>query len=139
MQQAIESGDTRGLPSQSRAFVQKVRDFMRFAAAFGAEPVAKAGQRPRSIEELLEWAGECGTRSILDIERVAAQPGFSVAAPMTAASLRRVFGTAKPTHTQVEELWADIAERLKRWQARYLPVYLNDEPYEYGFIGCSGD
>jgi hypothetical protein len=116
-----------------------VRVFSWFARLLGDAPPPARGRRPRSIEELLEWAEESGTHSILDIEHVAARPDFGVAAPMKPAALQRVFGTAAPTHGQVEENWADVAEGLDRWHSRYLVVYQDGRPHEYAFIGCSGD
>jgi hypothetical protein len=139
IQRAIETGDIRGLSRGDRSLVQRARAMSEFARMLGAAPPRRHDQRPRSIEELLELAAECGTHSILDIEHVARRPGFAVAAPMTLASLRRVFGTAEPTHDQVEDRWADIAERLGRWQARYLVVHDDRHPKEYAFVGCSGD
>jgi hypothetical protein len=139
IQHAIETGDMRGLSRGDRSFVQRVRAFGQIARTLGAAPPPSRGRRPRSIAELLDLAAECGTHSILDIEHVAPRLGFGVAAPISPASLRRVFGIAEPTHNQVVENWANIAERLGRWQARYLVVYNNGRPEEYAFIGCSGD
>ena len=138
VQQAIDTGDTRGLSPGDRAFAWRVREFAELAARLGAAPPPPPGRPPASVEELLERAAECGTHSVLDVERVGRRPAFGVAVPMTPAAVRRAFGTAGPTHAQVEEHWADIAERLGRWQARYLAVYLDGRPHEYAFIGCSG-
>jgi len=139
IQRAIETGDLRGLPRGDQSLVRRVRALGQIAHSLGAAPPPSRERRPRTIEELLEWAAECGTHSILDIEHVAPRLGFSVAAPMTPASLRRVFGIIEPTHDQVEARWEEIAERLARWQARYLVVYRDGKPDEYAFIGCSGD
>ena len=92
-----------------------------------------------TIDELLEAAAESGTHSVLDIEHVGTRLGFAVAAPMSPTSTRRMFGTPEPTHEQVEDRWQDIAERIGRWQARYLAVFRDGKPHEYAFIGCSGD
>jgi hypothetical protein len=54
-------------------------------------------------------------------------------------TLRQAFGTDAPTHEEVERHWADVAERLGRWEACYLVVYRGGEPHEYAFIGCSAD
>lgn len=139
LQRAVETGDMGVLSRADRSFVRRVRVFGWFARLLGAAPPLVHGQRPRSIDELLELAAESGTHSILDIEHVAPRSGFAVAAPLTPASLARVFGTAEPTHGQVEEHWADIAEELDRCQAHYLVVYQDSRPHEYAFIGCSGD
>jgi hypothetical protein len=135
LQRAIETGDVRGLTRGDQALVRRVRALQ----SLGEEPPHGRGRRPRSIAELLERAGECGTHSIIDIEHIAPRPRFAAAAPLTSASVRRLFGTAEPTHAEVEARWEDAAERLGRWQARYLAVYRDGRPHEYAFIGCSGD
>jgi hypothetical protein len=137
---AIETGLSHGLSSAERALVRRVRHAVDFAAQLGALPsIPPPSDRARTIEELLESAAECGTHTILDIEDVAKRPGFGIASPLSAALARRIFGVTKPTHEQVEVHWADIAEQLRPWQARYLSVYDVAEPTEYCFIGCSGD
>jgi hypothetical protein len=139
LQQAIDTGDTHGLPPAMRGFARRVRQFTQFAARLGATPPPRAGRRPRSIEELLDQAGECGTHSVLDIEEVARRPGLGVASPLSPTAIRRMFSTGEPTRAQVEEHWADVAESLDRLQARFLTVYLDGQPHEYAFVGCSGD
>jgi hypothetical protein len=138
IQRAIETGDMQGLSRADRAFVRRVRELTRLAGQLGAVPPRRGGP-PRTIDELLEQAAESGTHSVLDIERVARRPGFGVAAPLSPAAVCRAFGSAEPTHEQVEAGWDSIAERVGRWQARYLVVYRDGEPDEYVFIGCSGD
>ncbi len=139
LQRAVDTGDVSGLSSEDRSFARRMGWFAWFARLLGAAPPAGPGREPRTIEELLELAEESGTHSILDIEHVDSRPGAGVAAPLQPKTLEQVFGTAEPTHTQVEARWADIAEPLRRWQARYLVVYDNGQPREYAFIGCSGD
>jgi hypothetical protein len=87
----------------------------------------------------LEAAGECGTHSILDIERIGKRPGFAVATQLPSQELQRTFGTLEPTHEMVEAHWPDIAEELGSWQAFYFTVFKQVIPVEYAFIGCSGD
>lgn len=99
----------------------------------------QSGQRPKTIEELLEMVAEDGTHSILDIESTGSRREFGVAAPMPPDQMRRFFGTEQPTHEQVEQTWGDASEELDRWQAYYVAVYRNGKPHEYAFIGCSGD
>lgn len=137
---AIETGDSDGLARGDRSMVERVRAMKEFAEQLGAASMpTSSGKRPQSIDELLEMAAECGTHSILDIERVAPRIGFAVAAPMPPALLRRTLGTVEPSHDQVESQWADIAEGLGRWQAYYVEIYQDGRPHEYAFIGCSGD
>lgn len=139
IQRAMDTGSTQGLSRSERALVERLRAFGALAASLGAPPPANRGRGLRSIDELLEAAAECGTHSILDIEHVAARLSFGVAAPLSQTSIRRVFGTAEPTHEQVEEHWAEIAEHLGQGRARYLSVYRAGGPHEIAFIGCSGD
>jgi hypothetical protein len=136
---AVETGDMSGLSPAIRAFAMQIRGLRQAAGKRGARRGRLRPTRPRSIPELLQRAGESGTHSILDIERVSGQPEFGVAVPLPPDSLRRAFGTDMPTHEEVEEHWPDVAERLGRWQACYLVVYRDAEPHEYAFIGCSGD
>ena len=97
------------------------------------------GQRPETIEELLEMVAEDGTHSILDIEHTGSRREFGVAAPMPARRIREFFGSEQPTHEQVEQSWGDASEELDRWQAYYLTIFKDGKPHEYAFIGCSGD
>lgn len=62
-----------------------------------------AHRHPRTPEEALELSEETGTRSILDITRIAAQPHYCCAAPLTPAEVERYFGTPTPTVAIVEQ------------------------------------
>ena len=137
-QRYLASGDEQDLkaiPRGKRAALKRARELMELT---GQTPRRERTQ-PRTIEELLEQAAECGTHSILDIEHVAQRLGHGVAAPLSASQLERRFRTREPTHKQVEERWSDIAESLAPWQAYYFIVYHEHLPREYAFIGCSGD
>jgi hypothetical protein len=136
---AVETGDMSGLSPAIRAFAMQIRALRQTTGKRGAGRGRHRRRRPGSIGELLERAGESGTHSILDIERVSEQRGFGTAAPLPADSLRPAFGTDVPTHEDVERSWMDVAERLGRWEACYVVVYRDGEPHEYAFIGCSGD
>src|SRR5437867_3547075 len=59
------------------------------------------GAQNDSIEEALEASEEDGTRSILDIMRVADEPDFCCAAPLSDQELRSLFGTTKPTWAKI--------------------------------------
>jgi len=136
---AIESGDVRGLSPAIRNFAKQMRDLRQVTVFRGTRQGGSGMTRPQSIAELLERAGESGTHSILDIERVGARPGFGVATALSAQALRRAFGTDAPTHDQVEDHWLEVAEQLHRWHARYLVVHRDGKPDEYAFVGSSGD
>lgn len=132
---AIETGDLSGVSPAIQKFASQVRDLRQATAT----PRGSHLTKPQSIAALLDLAGESGTHSILDIERVGAQPGFSVVTALSPDALRRAFGTDVPTHDDVEQHWFEIAEQLDRWHARYLVVYRDSKPDEYAFVGCSGD
>ena len=56
-----------------------------------------------SIDEAQEEAAEDGTRSILDIQAVAEEPDFCVAAPLDEEVLESLYGTPHPTRRMIEE------------------------------------
>jgi len=138
-QRYLETGaeeDLRGASRGKRSSLRRARAFMMLV---GQTPRRPRRRGPRTIDELLERAAECGTHSILDIARTAERRGYGVAAPLTDRELRRVFRTPEPTREQVEERWDEIAEKLDRWQACYFVAYQDGQPREYAFVGCSGD
>jgi hypothetical protein len=119
--------------------MERLQQFAALAASLGAAAPPPSAGPPRTIDELLEQAAECGVHSILDIERTGRRTGFAVAAPLSATATRRAFDSAHPTHEQVEARWADVAETCRPWHCRYLVVFADATPVEYAFIGCSGD
>lgn len=100
---------------------------------------ARGFRNPASIEQAIEWTGEQGTHSILDITRTATIRDYGVAIPLSAPLLRRWFGTTEPTREQVEEASGKVGFDVPRGQAVYFPVYQDGEPRELAFIGASGD
>jgi hypothetical protein len=93
---------------------------------------------PRTPEEALELAAEDGTRSILDIMAVSAQPDFFCAAPWSKEELEAFFGTAQPTAQMVNE-YQDFWDSLDRGMARYAIIYEGDRPSQIFFAGYSFD
>lgn len=153
---AAMTGDYTGLNDEQRQAAEQLRPLFQMAQAhlaqggmvgdFGGdeddeeEPREFApGQRPETIEELLEMVAEDGTHSVLDIEQTGPGLGFGIAAPLPGRRVNHFFGSEQPTHQQVEENWGDVSEELDRWQAYYVTVYRDGRPHEYAFIGCSGD
>ena len=96
------------------------------------------GKKHTSIQEALDESEADGTRSILDIERVAARPGLGVAVSMPSESLNRLFGTERPTRTIVAKNM-DFFRELKRGQAVYFIIFEEDKPSEIFFAGVSYD
>jgi hypothetical protein len=93
---------------------------------------------PATPDEALEMADADGTGSILDIQRIAAEPDFCCAAPFSSDELVQFFGTEKPSRSQVQRsdnLW----DNVERGQARYVVLYENEKPSEIYFAGYSFD
>lgn len=96
-------------------------------------------RRVHTPEQAVEWAGEDGTHSILDVERTGMYRGTGVAAPLSEPRLREIFGTDRPTREAVEEQAGEISCSLPRWEAVYFAVYEGERPAWLAFIGVSGD
>ncbi len=62
------------------------------------------GRQHETIEEAQIEADADGTRSILDIDRVANEPDFGVAQRLTEEELQELLGTTTPTGEQVLEI-----------------------------------
>lgn len=96
-------------------------------------------RRVRTLEQAVEWAGEDGTHSILDVARTGMYRRAGVAAPLSEPRLRQIFGTARPTLQALEEQAGRISCSLPRREAVYFPVYEGERPTHLAFIGVSGD
>jgi hypothetical protein len=96
------------------------------------------GAQHGSIDEAFEDADADGTRSILDMMRVAESPDFNAVAPVPKEDLMELFGTDKPTREMIEE-GDELFERLERGQGVYIVVYKDDAPSELFFAGYSFD
>jgi hypothetical protein len=100
---------------------------------------------PTSIKTLMEWNGEEGTHSILDIDKVTPTPNIGAAAPLSKEELERFFGTYKPTREMIESKEQDLGLFLQqelgryRGEATYIVVYKDSAPDEIYFTGYSGD
>ncbi len=95
--------------------------------------------QPTTIDALVEWNGEEGTHSIIDIERIKPTPTYGAAAPLSKEQLARLFGTDKPERSMVERKADEIQSLRGRWEATYTIVYKNGTPDEIFFTGYSGD
>jgi hypothetical protein len=98
---------------------------------FGAE------RNPRTPAQAVKQAGETGTRSILDVVEIRAEPDYGCAAGLSPSELRRYFGTDRPTVATVEGS-DDFWEALERGKARFVVVYEGDEKKLF-FAGYSFD
>ena len=97
------------------------------------------GPRHPSIEKAREAAQEEGTRSILDLDRIAATPDFCAASPLPGRDLSRLFGTDQPTRTQVEAKMDELLDQIPRGEGIYLVTYKDGAPDEIFFAGYSFD
>lgn len=96
------------------------------------------GARHSSIQEAVEASDADGTRSILDINRVANTPDYCTASPFSAEILHELYGTHHPTkETVLRNL--GLFDRLERGQGKYLIVYKDAKPSEIFFVGYSFD
>ena len=99
----------------------------------------KSFSQPSTLKALIDWNGEEGTHSIIDIERIAPTPALCAASPLSIEQLIEIFGTDKPERSMVEQRKREIGEMRNRWEASYIVVYKNGEPDEIFFSGYSGD
>jgi hypothetical protein len=98
--------------------------------------------KPRTIEELLERQGDSGTHSILDIVRVSPASEFGAVSPLPTSRLIEIFGSDKPSRTQIENVYEEGALNeytSERWRGIYIVAYASELPHEIFFAGCSGD
>ncbi len=102
--------------------------------------------KPATISEAVENADASGMASILDMERVAQEAGYSTIVPLSDAELIRCFGTTEPTRQMIEDNLADAAdedddlyENVGRGQGIYVISYKNNQPSEIFFGGYSYD
>lgn len=95
---------------------------------------------PKSIEELLERNGLDGTHSILDMTEGISEDfrWFSITR-LPEESIVTIFGSDKPSRSQIEDRKKDLFLVLGRAYGLYLIAYENDQPSEIFFIGVSGD
>lgn len=91
-----------------------------------------------SIEDAMEEADADGTRSILDIDRVADEPDFGAAAPLDEGLLEDLYGTTQPTRRMIERNM-DFLEDVDRGHCVYTTVYKDGRPDELFFAGYSYD
>ena len=96
------------------------------------------GAQHDSIEEAQEEADADGTRSILDMERVADEPDYNVVAPLPRETLLGLFGTDRPTREMVDAS-DELYDALERGQGVYVVVYEGGRPSEIFFAGYSYD
>ena len=103
-----------------------------------AAPGISPGKQHASIADALEASDADGTRSILDIERIAERPDFGVAVRLPSARLMELYGTDQPTRGMVKANM-DFFEDVERGQAVYFVLFQDGRPNELFFAGMSYD
>ncbi len=97
------------------------------------------GAQHATIEEALEASMEDGTRSILDILSIGAEPDYCVAAPYTSDELQAILGTTSPTEAQANQGLSALLDPLERGKARYVILHEGGAPAKLMFLGYSFD
>jgi hypothetical protein len=114
---------------------------------FAAGRFHRSHLNPSTIQQAIANTDADGTRSILDMERVAASPDMGAVSPISRDQLMAIFATDRPTRQMVEEaLMAvdneamdEVIQEIERGEGRYILLYVNDRPEEVYFCGYSYD
>lgn len=104
---------------------------------FSAGAFDGAWRRPASVDAALSNAGESGTRSILDVDRVSRTPQPGAACALSQHEYSRYFRGSAPTVEEVmdcDDLWQD----LKRGVIRIVQARRSEEVVLM-FIGYTFD
>ena len=96
------------------------------------------GPGHRDIDEALQASDADGTRSILDISAISADPDYFSAAPLSDAALNSYFGTTQPSRAMLDSN-APFLKNVKRGHAVYIVLYEDGIPVELYFAGYSFD
>jgi hypothetical protein len=109
-------------------------EFPRFPVDLRHRP----GCRHDSIDEAREAAAEDGTRSILDIDKVADRPDFGAVCALDEDESEDLFGSTRPS---AKEILAseDLFEQIERGQGVYVIAYEDGKPSQIIFAGYSYD
>jgi hypothetical protein len=73
------------------------------------------------------------------MEGIKPHPEIGYLSPITTHELTRMFGTEKPTKSQVQGKLSYIAELCDRMLGKYVMVYEDNKPVEVLFAGYSAD
>ncbi len=109
-------------------------------------------KQPRSIDHARELAAEDGTHSILDIDRVIADPlpagrtapadflkYFGALMPLAAAQITEIFGSATPDAASAEAAAFRLSSLCPRGSGCYVVLYRGGAPDQLLIAGKSGD
>jgi hypothetical protein len=126
--------------SDTASALQKLRwDVFKKGKYYKVFPKKKA----KSPDHALEISETEGTHSIIDMQKVAPEPGatcaFGTLCPLTPAAIKTLFGSDKPTRAQVEAASSKIGSHIPRWTGMWVIAYDGVTPKWLYFAGVSGD
>lgn len=104
-----------------------------------ASPPPAPGAKHRSIADAMRAAQEEGTRSILDIDRIASSPAYGAATRLDDEVLLELYGTTEPTRQMVEPDFAFAELMEERGQGVYFVLHEREKPRHILFAGYSYD
>jgi len=111
---------------------------MRFPSVSTDSSAPASGPAHRSIEAAFDAAEENGTRSILDLVRVASTPDYRVAVLLSDSELMRLFGTLHPTREAIESS-DELFAALERGKGVCIVAHKEGLPEGIVFAGYSFD
>ena len=97
-----------------------------------------ADEKPGTVEDALELAGESGTGSILDITGISDEEEPGRACGLSPDDLEYFFDSLTPSKEEVEAC-DDVWEGIGRGCARYIVAYQGGVPAGIMFLGYSYD
>jgi hypothetical protein len=111
---------------------------------FNAGRFHRSELKPKNFDQAMRNADAAGTRSIIDIQKVAAERNIFAISPAPPAKLKELFGTEKPTHAMVENASKKLPhefhaflETYDRGSGVYIVIYDGDRPSEIYIAGWS--
>ncbi len=105
---------------------------------FPPDPAHAPGCGHASIEAARAAAGASGTRSILDMLRIANKPDFGAVTPLDEDELEELIGDPRPSAEDILDC-EDIFDSIERGQGVCAVAYENGKPAQIIFVGYSYD
>ena len=146
------TGIMRAMNIPGASAIAAISETMRSVTKPSADDLIREyGGVQEAMNAVFEQSSEEGTQSILDMNRIACQPGICVASPLTEQELQSIFQTNQPSHEMIEavllneaaienwEPWESFWESIGNGEGRYIVVYEENQPRELFFAGYSFD
>jgi len=134
--EAVEITKREGDPYDLMAMY---REQLAMLEQVSSEPLPEGSmERIELLRKLYGNSGE-GIGNVLDVEGVSEEGGFLIARILKRDDLQSLFGTLTPTEEDVEPAISSIFEMVDRGESVCFPVYSEEEPVAWQFIGCTID